>query len=117
MQTADLLAGWSADNKIGVLIPSPRLSALYTVPSGGGKAAQLTPKDAWMPSWAPDGRSIYFDGTHGDSYAGIECIAAEGGEVTRIPIAPGHEYMQPTYPTGGLAVPAQTAGERVRVGK
>lgn len=38
-QTADLLAGWTQDNKIGVLLPEPRQIALYTVPSVGGKAS------------------------------------------------------------------------------
>ncbi len=103
-QTASLLSGWTRDEKIGFLLPSPEQHALYVVPATGGKAAQLTPKDSWMPSWSPDGKAIYFDGVHGGDYAAIEHIPAEGGKVVRIPFDKVHEYLQPKYPHGGLSV-------------
>jgi Tol biopolymer transport system component len=103
-QTASLLSGWTRDDKIGVLLPSPQQHALYVVPATGGKASQLTPKDAWMPSWTPDGRAIYFDGVHGGDMAAIERIPTGGGDVVRVPIDKEYEYLQPKYPHGGLSV-------------
>ncbi|HUV14726.1 MAG TPA: hypothetical protein VMY18_13865, partial [Acidobacteriota bacterium] len=103
-QTSDLLAGWTKDNKIGVLLPQASQVALYTVPAVGGKASQLTPKAAWMPTWTPDGKAIFFDGVHGGDWAAIEVVPAAGGEVRRIPIDQEYEHLQPTYPSGGLSV-------------
>jgi Tol biopolymer transport system component len=102
--TADLLAGWTQDDKIGILLPTERKIALYTVPSVGGKATQLTPKAAWLPTWAPDGKAIFFNGIHGGDWAAIEMVPAAGGEVKRIPIDPEYEYLQPTYPSGALTI-------------
>jgi Tol biopolymer transport system component len=57
--TYSKLAGWSSDNQIAVMFSAPELDALYTVPISGGKSVQLTPKNAWMPSWTPDGKRIF----------------------------------------------------------
>jgi Tol biopolymer transport system component len=105
-ETSDLLAGWTENNRIGVLLPTPMSSPLYTVPATGGKATQLTPKDATLPSWSPEGKSIYFGGDHGGKLASIEVVPAEGGDVKRIPIElEGREgYLQPHYPSGGIRV-------------
>jgi Tol biopolymer transport system component len=97
------LAGWSNNHKIGVLLPSPRITGIYTVPSTGGKSVRLTTKPAWMPCWSPDGQRIYFDGLHTDDMAGIEFIPAQGGEVKRLPIQ-SDKYVQPSGPTSGTSV-------------
>ncbi|MFC1765095.1 tetratricopeptide repeat protein [Planctomycetota bacterium] len=96
-QTSNLLAGWTGDNKIGILIPSTQQVNLFTVPASGGKATQLTTAYTCMPVWAPDGRHIYFDGCHGGERASLEYVAAEGGNVSRIPLLP--ENLSPSYPS------------------
>jgi Tol biopolymer transport system component len=101
--TVYMLAGWSNNNKIGVLLPNPRITGIYTVPSTGGNSVQLTTKPAWMPCWSPDGQRIYFDGLHTDDMAGIEFIPAQGGEVKRLPIQ-SDKYFQPVAPTSGISV-------------
>src|SRR5512139_1907791 len=60
--TYSFLAGWTPDNRIGILIPNEELTAIYRTPASGGRAVQLTPRAGWMPTWAPDGMRIYFDG-------------------------------------------------------
>jgi Tol biopolymer transport system component len=102
-QTVDKLTGWSKDNKIGLVFRAPEITALYTVPASGGKAVQLTPKEAWMPSWTPDGKRIYFDGAHQGTMANIEYVPAAGGQIVRIPVRGPHP-LQPSYPTGGISV-------------
>ena len=67
------------------------------MPAEGGKATQLTTEYTCMPVWAPDNKSIYFDGTHGGEYARLEFVAAEGGQVKRIPFLP--ENLQPAFPS------------------
>jgi Tol biopolymer transport system component len=96
-QTGNLLAGWTRDNTIGILIPTPKLLALYAVPAEGGKATQLTTEYTAMPRWTPDGIRIYFDGAHGGARANLEYMPADGGKVTRLPIVP--DNIQPVYPS------------------
>jgi len=58
-----ILAGWTPDNKIGILLVTEQESAIYTLPVVGGQAAmiQRTP-GAFInqPRWSPDGRQIYY---------------------------------------------------------
>lgn len=76
------IAGWTADNKIGLLSPGPSLNAIYTVPLSGGKATQVTPNgDTFLPKWSPDGGRIYFRWGTGD----IAFVPAGGGQVSVIP--------------------------------
>lgn len=83
--TTDLsLAGWTQDDKIGILIPKPSVQVLYTVPAGGGKAMQLTTCETAMPRWSPDGKRIYFAGEAEDWGMGLKYVYAEGGKVNRI---------------------------------
>jgi Tol biopolymer transport system component len=96
-QTSNLLAGWTHDNSIGILVPTEQRLRLYTVPASGGKATQLTTAYTCMPVWAPDNKRIYFDGCHGGDYASLEYIAAEGGKATRISVLP--ENLQPVFPS------------------
>jgi Tol biopolymer transport system component len=96
-QTANLLAGWTQNNRIGILVPTEKKTHLYTVPATGGKATQLTTGYACMPVWSPDNSRIYFDGDHGGFYASLEYVAAEGGQVNRIEILP--DNLQPAFPS------------------
>ncbi len=97
------LVGWSNDNKIGLVLPAPEVASIYTVPASGGKAVQLTPKEAMMPSWTPDGKRIYFAGKHHGSIDNIEYVPASGGQIVRIPVRGPHP-IQPIPPWGGLSV-------------
>jgi Tol biopolymer transport system component len=96
-ETPNLLAGWTQDNKIGILIPSERQHPLFTVPAAGGKATQLTTAYTCMPVWAPGDKGIYFDGAHGAYRAGLEYVSADGGKVKRIPVRP--KNFQPVFPS------------------
>ncbi|MDO9580477.1 MAG: hypothetical protein Q7J06_07915, partial [Bacteroidales bacterium] len=57
-----LLAGWTPDNKIGMLVTTKRKFALFTLPSKGGQAAIVLNDDSWVyqPRWSRDGRQIYY---------------------------------------------------------
>jgi Tol biopolymer transport system component len=102
-KTMGKLAGWSKDNRIGLALPAPEIEAIYTVPASGGKAVQLTPKEASMPSWTPDGKRIYFAGAHHGTVASIEYVPAAGGPVVRIPVRGPHPVEQ-NPPWGGISV-------------
>ena len=102
-KTGGKLAGWSRNNKIGLTFRAPEIAAIYTVPAPGGKAVQLTPKGAWMPSWTPDGKRIYFNGVHHGTEASTEYVPAAGGQVVRIPVRSPHPVS--TYPPwSGISV-------------
>jgi dipeptidyl aminopeptidase/acylaminoacyl peptidase len=68
-------AGWSSGNQIGLMFYRDSESAIYTVPSSGGKAVQLTPSWAMTPAWTPDGKRICApnDPDLHDSHRGGRC--------------------------------------------
>ena len=82
LQASRNLGGWTSDNKIGLLLLSPVNQAIYTVPSSGGKATQVTPPEnyAFSPGWDPSGKNIYFLSNNAFS-----SVASEGGEISSIP--------------------------------
>ena len=81
-ETYGLLAGWTADNRIGLLGPT-RSSSIYRVPATGGRAAQISAKGyASHPRWSRDGKRIYLRWNRGR----IGSMPAEGGEVTVTPV-------------------------------
>ena len=56
-----LLAGWTPDNKIGVLSTAKQEFALYTLPATGGQAAIILPDCyALQPRWSRDGKQIFY---------------------------------------------------------
>jgi Tol biopolymer transport system component len=56
-----LLAGWTPDNKIGVLLTAKQEFALYTSPATGGQAAIVSPNCyALQPRWSRDGKEIFY---------------------------------------------------------
>jgi hypothetical protein len=82
-ETSGLLAGWTADNKIGLVRYNPEQQAIYRVPATGGRAAQISAK-GWMshPRWSRNGKRIVLRMAKGR----IGWVSAEGGEVTAIPV-------------------------------
>jgi Tol biopolymer transport system component len=95
-----LLVGWTADNKIGMVSPSAVHNAIYTVPSGGGKATQVTPAGyAFHPRWTPDGERIAFRWGAGD----LAYVPAGGGAVSLIPKRSEGNLIEAT-PGGGNAI-------------
>jgi len=54
-KTSTPLAGWTSDDKIGLILGSPNSpthQAIYTVPASGGKATQVTPSGSfYFPRW------------------------------------------------------------------
>ena len=79
LETWDFLAGWTLDNKIGVLLANPEHQAIYTVPAFGGNATQVTPQGGYSsPRWSPDGKRIYL--------RGLASVRSEGGEISISPI-------------------------------
>ena len=93
--TYDSLAGWTTDNKIGLLFPSPTHAAIYTVPTSGGKATQVTPGEGFHPRWSPDGERIYFRHGFGD----IAFVPASGGKVSLL--SQGGDKVVEALPGGG----------------
>jgi Tol biopolymer transport system component len=79
---AQSIAGWTADNRIGLLSPSPSRNAIYIVPLTGGRATQVTPDGStYSPQWSPDGERIYFRWGQGD----IAFVPAGGGKISVVP--------------------------------
>ncbi len=75
-----IISGWTADNKMGLLMMNPIHHAVYTVPATGGKATQVTPDtpNCWAsyPKWSPDGKTLYFRWEGGN----IASVPSVGGE-------------------------------------
>jgi len=82
-ETYGLLAGWTADNRIGLLRYNPEQQDIYRVPAAGGRAAKISAKGyASHPRWSRDGKRIYLRWETGQ----IGWLPAEGGEITVIPV-------------------------------
>ena len=85
------LAGWTAENRIGVLMRPEEQVSLYTVPATGGISAQLTDGGRPMsPSWSPDGsRIVFLSARHGDAaseFGYVASVLSRGGQESRVPI-------------------------------
>jgi len=85
------LAGWTSENKIGVLLRSKVEYALYTLPSKGGQAAMvLNDCFAVQPRWSPDGKQIFYatplkEGSEGTSPLVFASVSANGGNGKSLP--------------------------------
>ena len=83
-----MLAGWTPENELGVFIRSEYRSAVYTVPSSGGRAVQVTPEGiVYYPRWSPDGKRIFLRWVKQDEDPPVQIIyvPATGGNITKIP--------------------------------
>jgi len=92
----NMIAGWSVDNKIGLLMENPFHQAVYTVPAEGGKATQITPEDQGegypcYPKWSPDGQKVFMRWGRGN----IASVPAQGG-------GPGIVPQERTNVTAGI---------------
>jgi Tol biopolymer transport system component len=82
------LSGWTPDNELGLFIRSEYHSAVYTVPSSGGKAFQVTPAGVvYYPRWSPDGKNIFLRWVKPDEVPPVQIasVPAAGGNITKIP--------------------------------
>ena len=105
-ETYRLLAGWTADNKIGLLRYNPEQQNIYRVPATGGRAAQISAKGyASHPRWSRDGKRIYLRWNRGQ----IGWMPAEGGEVTVIPVNTAVMEAEALPGGGNAASPDNTA--------
>ena len=61
-ETGHPLAGWTSDNKIGLIYGGKQVdTAIYSVPASGGGATQISPSGSFFhPRWSPDGERILF---------------------------------------------------------
>ena len=60
-EAVTLLAGWTPDNKIGLLSTSKEELSLYTLPAIGGQATiVLNNRYASQPRWSRDGKQIFY---------------------------------------------------------
>jgi RNA polymerase sigma factor (sigma-70 family) len=104
LTTSDLLAGWTPDNEIGVLLENPEHLAIYTVPVSGGNATQVTPQGyAFHPRWSPDGERIYFRWFRDGYGSCIGSVPSEGGEISIGPLDADSRIFE-VYPGGGNVV-------------
>jgi len=80
LQPFPIPAGWTPQNSIGLMLRSPAFMAVYTVPSSGGRATQVSPAGllARFPRWSPNGRRIFYRGF------GIFSIPSDGGAVETV---------------------------------
>ncbi len=100
LNSYDVLAGWTADNKIGVFLHNPDPWAIHTVPASGGQAVQVTPSGwATHPQWSPDGQRIYFRWDGG----AIASVPSDGGGLSIVRIQSDPPVGLP-YPGSGNAV-------------
>ena len=108
-----LLAGWTPDDKIGVIIRSLTEFGLYTLPAKGGKAGLVVHGGHGgylaQPRWSPDGKIIFHTDNKNKSRdwqeLAMAVVSAEGGEVTTVPIQSDEKILLPSW-GGGTRISA-----------
>ncbi|MBT6767077.1 MAG: hypothetical protein HOA90_21290, partial [Prolixibacteraceae bacterium] len=100
-ESPNMLAGWTAENELGIFLQSERRSAIYTVPSTGGKAMQVSPDGLGpnYPAWSPDGKRIYFRGYNKEVGSEILFVPSNGGKAIKVPVQTSEDLMS-TIPGG-----------------
>jgi Tol biopolymer transport system component len=106
-----ILAGWTSDNKIGVIFSSLIEFGLYTLPVKGGKAALVLHGGyPTQPRWSPNGKQIFHTNNKNEEsgdwgkYA-IASIPAEGGKVTTVQIQSDEKIIKPGWGGGNNVSP------------
>jgi Tol biopolymer transport system component len=94
------LAGWTSDNKIGLILGGDEVDkAIYSVPASGGKVAQVTPSGFFFhPRWSPDGERIWF--LNGSARSTLGSVPSSGGAVSNLQTG----SVQETPPGGGNVI-------------
>ncbi len=94
IETLSLLAGWTPDNKIGMLVSTKRKFALFTLPSKGGQAAMVLNDDSWVtqPRWSRDGGQIYYTtapgmGREQGLRLRLASVSVNGGSGKQLPLS------------------------------
>ena len=109
LESYSMIAGWTIDHKIGLLLASPQHQAVYTVPAGGGEATQISPETATRftgsedfegfpcyPRWSPDGMTIYFRWGKGH----IVAVPSQGGTLSSVHSSKDTQLIE-VLPGGG----------------
>ncbi len=103
------IAGWTADNKIGIKTRTHWEASLYTLPVAGGQATMiLNDCEAYQPRWSRDGKQIYFvmypKGETRRSVLGS--VSADGGSAKPIPVKfSDMDIRQSAYRSGNRISP------------
>ena len=80
-----MLAGWTPDNKLGLLMTSEREFSLFTLPAEGGQAAIVSADCyAFQPRWSRDGKQIFYvkppqEGENRFDRMTVDVVPAAGG--------------------------------------
>jgi Tol biopolymer transport system component len=106
IQGVDLIAGWTPDNKIGLVFGKPLQFGLYTVPAEGGKATMVSHGGyPLQPRFSPDGKRIFHvnvpDKKNGAWQSkGIAVVFAEGGKAATVPLESDEKILVPGWGAG-----------------
>jgi Tol biopolymer transport system component len=83
-------AGWTPDNKIGVLLKPKVEFGLYTLPAKGGQPAiVLSEGNTVQPRWSPDSKKIYYindNNVTSPTSKTLGVVSAEGGKGKVLPV-------------------------------
>ena len=108
----DLLAGWTPENKLGLLMTSEREYSLFTLPAEGGQAAIIsTDCYAFQPRWSLDGKQIIYvkPPEEGENrFRKIRLFSVHSGGGTGSPLPedyPGLTVRQLPYQSGNRISP------------
>lgn len=76
---------------------------IYTAPTEGGRAQQITTNTAYdsTPMWTPDGKSIIFS-SYREKSKDIYKVSADGGIPVRLTFHPGHETPMAVMSDGSV---------------
>lgn len=111
IQGVDLLAGWTPDNKIGVVFEKPLEFGLYTVPAEGGKATMVSHGGyPVQPRFSPDAKRIFHfnnkkEGSGAWQRLAIAVVSAEGGQVATVSIQSDEKMIIPGWGGGNRVSP------------
>ncbi len=99
-ETGMPLAGWTPDNKIGLLYGGKQVdTAIYSAPASGGGATQVSPSGFFFhPRWSPDGERILF--LNGDMGRSLGSVPSGGGAVSNLSTG----FVQEGPPGGGNVI-------------